>query len=134
MDKQTSELFLSAKTTISEQQEALIKSAGVIEDLNKYKLAFDIAVALSDKDQVDPADFQDTFQTLLEKSSEDLNERAKVLSVVDIRKDLNLGVLDQRENKVAASRSDADSKSPTPHSIESTEMGRRLIEHTLSEG
>lgn len=127
-----SELLKSVNIFVKQQKNELEKRSNTIKDLNQYKLAYDIAAVLAAKDQIDPADFQDTFKDLLEKSAKDLETQATLmkLSFVSVAKDLNLGVLDDvkvGENEVF------DHKSPTSHSQKSLEAARKIIDDAINE-
>ena len=130
MDKKGQELLKSAQKVIGDQREELNKQSKLIQELRHFKLAFDIASILSAKEEVDPEEFQSTVIQLNEKKAEDLEQRAKILSVIDPAKSLDLGDLDDR-GKTANSDIEPSGKSPTPHSTESMDAARTLINNVI---
>jgi len=128
MDKNATELLKNAKIVIGSQNDQIKKQGEELSSLRRFKLAFDITAGLIAKDQVDPADFQERVLELSEKKAEDLLKKAELLSIES--PDLELGTLDERD-KIATGVSSMDtngsSKSPTPHSLESTAIARSLF-------
>lgn len=137
MDKEAKRLLTNAKTVIQKQKETIDKMAQEKAENAHFKLAYDVAVAMQQRDMIDEAEFQETVKEMQAKTAEDLQKRASLLEDFDLKgrdaaSGLNLGDLDKREGRSASkvasgSESDQFPHSPSPHTVESETAAEELI-------
>jgi len=121
------ELLKTAQETIKKLTDEVSKTNKIASDLWHHKLAFDVTVAMLDKEQIAESDFLSTVRKLESHPSEDLQKRADILKVVDPNVVLDIGSIKDADNGPAEAASYRGALPETPSSI----AARQNIIHKL---